>query len=376
MTRQKAKNIKNKKTIIFMAPIPPPYMGPSIATEVILNSRFVAEFNVIHIDTADRRPLDNIGKVDLTNIYLSLKHYFQLFQNLLFSNADLVYFLINQTAIGFFRDFPFVVISKIARKKVVLHFRGGDFEKFYNNTNIFMKFVIRKTFSRIDRMIILCSALKQFFSGLIAEDKISIVPNGLDISFEKNKNSETNKKKILFLSSLRESKGVWQVLFSVKKVVKFNRDTRFIFAGSWRNENDRIKCEQYIKKEGLSDYIKFKGFIYGAEKVNLLQEANVFVLPSFSEGHPWVIIEAMAAGLPIVATDTGCIRESVIDGENGFIISRRDSDSLADRLIYLVEHPEEIERMGEKSREFYKQNFTKGHFVKRMISCINATLIQ
>ena len=148
-----------------MAPTPPPYMGPSIATQIILNSRFVDEFNVIHIETADRRPLNNLGKFDLTNIYLALKHYLLLFHRLLFSKADLVYIPICQATAGFLRDVPFIVMSKLFGKKVVLHLRGGHFREFYNSSNKVMKYVIEQTLKRIDRMIVLGSSLKILFDG-------------------------------------------------------------------------------------------------------------------------------------------------------------------------------------------------------------------
>ena len=92
------------------------------------------------------------------------------------------------------------------------------------------------------------------------------------------------------------------------------------------------------------------------------------------EGHPWVIVEAMASGLPIITTDQGCIKESVIDGENGFIIPKRDPDSIAEKIIYLIENPDVRERMGQKSRQLYEANLTEEHFVQRMTDAFNFTL--
>lgn len=369
---------KNKKTIIYMAPTPPPYMGPSIATQIILNSRFIDEFNVIHIDTADRRPLNNLGKYDLTNFYMALKHYFLLFHRLLFSKADLVYIPICQATVGFLRDVSFIVLSKLFRKKVVLHLRGGHFREFYNSSNKFMKYVIRETLKRIDRMIVLGSSLKILFDGLIPEEKLSVVPNGLNMALDKvrYKNPEKNHLMILFLSNLIESKGFKDVLYSVRNVIREHDNVRYVFAGDWRRNEDKLECEDYLKRENIHDYVEFTGTVTGRQKVKLLQDADVFAFPTYYpfEGHPWVIVEAMAAGLPIITTDQGCIKESVIDGENGFIIPKREPDSVAEKIIYLIEHSEARARMGQKSRQLYEANFTKEHFVQRMIDAINLTL--
>jgi len=361
-----------------MAPTPPPYMGPSIATQIILNSRFIDEFNVIHIETADRRPLNNLGKYDLTNIYLALKHYLLLFRWLLFSKADLVYIPICQATAGFLRDVPFIVFSKLFGKKVILHLRGGHFREFYNSSNKVMKYIIEQTLTRIDRMIVLGNSLKVLFEGLIPEEKLSVVPNGLNISLDKVrfKSPKKDHLMILFLSNLIETKGFKGVLYSVKKVAQYHRNVRYVFAGSWRRDEDKFECEGYIKREKIKDYVEFTGTVTGKDKTKLLRDTDIFAFPTYypMEGHPWVIVEAMASGLPIITTDQGCIKESVIHGENGFIIPKRDSDSIAEKIIYLIAHPEERERMGSKSRQLYEINFTEEHFICRMIDAINLTL--
>lgn len=361
-----------------MSPTPPPYMGPSIATEVILNSRFVKEFDVIHIDTADRRDLSHLGKTDLTNIYLACKQYLMLLQKLLAYRAKLVYIPISQTTIGFLKDMPLVVFSKLFRKKVVLHLRGGYFREFYNSSNVVMKILVRMTLKSIDRMIVLGDCLRTLFDGLIPEEKISVVPNGLDMVYDDNNSGNHEMITVLFLSSLREVKGFWDVLRSVKYVrSKYDR-VKYVFAGEWRNERDKFECAAYIAKENIGDHIAFTGGVAGHLKTDLFKNADIFVLPTYypMEGHPWVIVEAMAAGLPIITTDQGCIKESVIDGENGFIIPKKNPNVIMEKIIYLTDHPDERKKMGKRSRQIYKANFTEEHFVQNMIDVINLTIMK
>ncbi|MFQ6071060.1 MAG: glycosyltransferase, partial [Candidatus Aminicenantales bacterium] len=136
------------------------------------------------------------------------------------------------------------------------------------------------------------------------------------------------------------------------------------------------KGEEYVKAENISDFVEFRGPVNGKEKAEILEAADIFVFPTYyeMEGHPWVIVEAMAAGLPVITTDQGCIKESVCDGENGFIVSKKDSGILGQRINYLIENPEKRKRMGKKSRQIYEQNFTGEHFIGRMISVINLIL--
>lgn len=368
--------MKRKKTIIFLAPTPPPYMGPTIATKIILRSEFVREFNVVHIDTCDRRPLSYIGKFDFINIYLSIKHYLQLLQKLISSNATLVYIPLTQTSVGFLRDFPFMVLAKLFKKRVVLHLRGGYFRRFYDDSSSIMKIVIRKTVQKSNRIIVLGYSLRDLFKGLISEEKLSVVPNGLNLKFEPKNRANGGKFIVLFLSNFAESKGYKDVLYSVKKVSQASNKIRYIFAGSWMSLRDKHEFTRYLEKEKIDKYVELVDIATGKKKISLFEHADVFAFPTYYsfEGHPWVIVEAMAAGLPIITTDAGCIRESVIDGQNGFIIPPRNSDAVAEKIIYLIEHPEERQRMGFTSRRFYEDKFTEEHFVKAMIQAIHCAL--
>ncbi len=368
-----------KRTIVFIAPTPPPYMGPSMATEILLHSRFVNEFEVIHIDTGDRRPLNTAGRLDLPNFLLAFKHYLLLLRCLvLVRRVDLVYVPISQTSIGYLRDAVFIVMARLFRKKIVLHLRGGYFRQFYDSSNWMVKRIVRRTLSCANHVIVLGNSLRYIFAGLVPEEKISVVPNGADMSFNVGGHDTSCNMHItiLFLSNLVEQKGFKEVLWSIPEVLASSVDVKYVFAGMWISSKDEIESMRFIEQNALNERVEFTGEVAGEQKANLLRNAGLFVFPTYypMEGHPWVIVEAMAAGLPIITTDQGCIKESVIHGENGFIVPHRDPKSIAERTLQLVENPVLRKRMGLRSRELYENNFTKEHFVKRMIDTINLSL--
>jgi glycosyltransferase involved in cell wall biosynthesis len=353
-------------------------MGPSIATEVLLNSRFVDEFELIHIDTADRRPVNKLGALDLTNFLLAFKHYLLLLQSLVFRRVDAVYVPISQTAIGFLRDAVFILMACCFRKKVILHLRGGYFRQFYDSSGAVVRWVVRKNLAHADRMIVLGTSLRPLFAGLVPEEKISVVPNGRDLPLDMKAKRERGDKGVyvLFLSNLIASKGFKDVLHAAVEVVRKVPNTRFIFAGAWEKDSDKVECVEFIEATDLMDHVELRGPVVGTAKVTLLQDASIFAFPTYypMEGHPWALVEAMAAGLPIISTDHGCIAESVIDGVNGFIVPKRDPAALATKILFLIEHPDRREKMGAASRKLYEENFTTEHFITRMIDAVNASL--
>jgi glycosyltransferase involved in cell wall biosynthesis len=161
---------------------------------------------------------------------------------------------------------------------------------------------------------------------------------------------------VLYFANLYESKGVRVVLDSA--LMFGHDDFRFRFAGGWRHD-------QVFKDKFLADVKQSKGDIEvsdpvsGELKFQLFADADIFVFPPIMpEGHPWVLVEAMAAGLPIIATDQGAITESVADGKNGFIVPAGSPDAIAEKLNLLRNNPSLRNEMAKASRRLYEEGFT------------------
>lgn len=118
---------------------------------------------------------------------------------------------------------------------------------------------------------------------------------------------------------------------------------------------DRESLQNLARDLGLTDRVIFSG--QRLDVPQRLKEADVFVLATRWEGFPRSILEAMRAGLPVVATDVGGCRESVVDGETGFLVPKEDPLELRDRIRILIDSPELRTRMGQKGRKRFEENF-------------------
>ena len=103
--------MNSKPKVIFLGKLPPPYIGPSVACQLILNSDLKNRFNLIHLDMSDPRDINTLAKLDFTNFYLAFKQYFMLISKILVHRPDLVYIPAGQTTVGWFRDAVFIVMS-------------------------------------------------------------------------------------------------------------------------------------------------------------------------------------------------------------------------------------------------------------------------
>lgn len=168
----------NKKKILIIGPTLPPYNGMSVTTDLILRLATKERVSLIHLDTADRRGLSNIGKLDLTNIYLAFLHGWRFVWLLLTKNLDVVCAPISQAALPFLRDCLFLIPARIFGIKVVIHLHGGYFQESYKTKSSLMRALIRFALGKVKRVIVLGHILKGQFESIIPQDKITIVPDG------------------------------------------------------------------------------------------------------------------------------------------------------------------------------------------------------
>lgn len=152
------------------------------------------------------------------------------------------------------------------------------------------------------------------------------------------------RPRIVMIGRLAEGKGFEIALDAAETVC--DGDATMLFVGEGPLADDLTAG---IEDRGLGDSVFLAG--YRDDVPAVLAASDVLVLPSFREGTPRVITEAMASGLPVIATDIAGIPEQVVDGENGYLIPTGDPGALADRLSTLLADPERRERMGDRGRE-------------------------
>jgi glycosyltransferase involved in cell wall biosynthesis len=353
-----------KKTILIFGKVPPPYIGPAVATEIILESDLKNVYNLVHFDTSHHKTFDQLGKLSFKNLFYPFILYFRLVIYITRYSPDIVYIPSQQTTIAFLRDIPFFILTKIFRKKLVCHLRGGYFLKFFKECNVLMKLIIKTAQKCVDAQIVLGNNLISIYEKFMSADKIFVVPNGRDFNFDENIKSDKDKINILFLGNLIEEKGIIDFINAAIKILeKGIYNVSFQFAGNHYNCKEKI--QNLISSIGNLDIVDI-GHVQGKIKTMLLQNADIFVFPTYyrNEGHPWVIVEALAAGLPIISTDWGAISESVIDGSNGFIVEPKNVDALSLKIEQLLNDEMLRVKMGRNSKSIYEKKFTQKSLVK------------
>ena len=358
-------------TILVIGPTPPPFHGVSVATEAVLKSALRERFRLCHLDLADRRGIEHVDKPDLHDVVLFLKQWWRLITLLRRERPAVAYLAISQSTIGFLRDSLLLLPAWIAGAHVVLHLHGGNFKAWYESRSFLMRMYVRMVLRRVSYVAVLGESFRRLFEGLIASNRVAVVPNGIDWPAVQNPAQERHnphRHRILHLSTLSRLKGALVLLAAIPMVVKIRQDVEFMLAGPWLNEEDRREAESFIARHGLSGHVVFTGPVSTLEhKRSIYSSADLFVFPGLQqEGQPLVVLEAMASGLPVLFTDRGCLRDTVIEGECGLEVRSGDSEHLADRLLWCLDHSEEVERMGRNARARFERFYTSEYFVRHL----------
>lgn len=113
--------------------------------------------------------------------------------------------------------------------------------------------------------------------------------------------------------------------------------------------------------------VHFLGFVENKIKEEFFLNTNIFVFPSWVEGQPIAILEALASFCPVVATDVGAVSDTVIDGLNGYLVPSKSVSALRDKIEIFLKEPDKITEMGINSHKLYKKKFTLEHSVNNLI---------
>lgn len=212
----------------------------------------------------------------------------------------------------------------------------------------------------------------------IYDGEITVVPNGINL--ERFRGISINRKigkakTILFVGRLHPVKGVQYLIEAMAIVHREMPDVKLIIVG---NGPERSKLEKLVELLDLHECIQFTGEVPQEKIPQIMYEGDIFMLPSLSEGFAIVNIEAMAAGLPIVATNVGGIPEIVEDGVNGYLVNPKKPDEIADRVLKLFQNEKIRERMSTENREkagMYSWECITNHVENLYLCVINKNLL-
>lgn len=262
------------------------------------------------------------------------------------------------------------VIQSLAMKlkiKNIIHLHGSEFEKWYLESSSKKQKKIRALLSKCTTFIVLGSKWKEKILKINPNTKVKIVSNAISTKSEKVIFYE-NKITFLYLGVLIKRKGIEDLLNAIYKLYKENSITKqleVIIAGDGK-EFERLN--QKSKDLSIDKYIKFVGWLDNAKKKEAILNSQFMILPSYNEGLPMSILEAMSYGMPIIASNVGDISNVVVNEKNGFLFSPGDVESLKHKIYNAINmKKEEYDFLSNNSKKIIQERYSEQEFFESIL---------
>lgn len=361
--------------------LPPPVHGAAMVGKQIVESNLIREsFDCTYINASTSVSLDDVGRFAIGKIKRACTFFMQVIRAVRDEQPDLVYFTPSTSGWAFYRDLITICLLRHKGQKVVLHFHNKPTDAFLNkwyNQGLWKRF-----FNGVSAIFLGEVLARQFdkFTPLCKE--VYICPNGIpdklvSKSTESSRHVANKPFSFLFLSNMIETKGVYVLLDACAKLKQEGYSFSCNFVGQWfdvTKEAFEAKCAQL----DIADCVQAFGAKYGAEKETFLRQADAFVFPTYyaAECFPLVLLEAMQYSLPIISTCEGAISNIVTNAESGWIVDKRNSEAVAEKMKNLIDHFAEAERMGIDGRRRFEDFFSLEHFETRMKEILSNCIVQ
>ncbi|MEO7742487.1 MAG: glycosyltransferase family 4 protein [Usitatibacter sp.] len=334
--------------VLILGPHRDAISGVTTHVNLLMESALVEDFELVHFQVGSEGPR---SEGMLAKAVRLLASPFALFATILFRHAALVHINTSLNTRAYWRDLAYLAVAKLLRARVVYQVHGGELpERFFAGKRALTAF-LRWTLGLPDLVVVLASCELEAYRQFVPEQNVVAVPNGIDCRpFAHIPTIVTKTRdplRLLYIGRIAREKGLYEALQGMRLALELGVDARLTLAGAGVEE---ARLRRYTVALGIAPRVTFVGPVFGADKANLMAGADVMLLPSYSEGLPYALLEAMAAGLPVIATPVGAIPDVVTSGIHGHLVPPRDGKAIAEALAIMAGDRERIGWMSRACR--------------------------
>lgn len=260
-----------------------------------------------------------------------------------------------------FRKAKYIKLAKKKNKKIVLHIHGAGYKNFYNECNKKQQEYIKNILNMCDKIIVLSEEWYNYFKKIIDSKKIVIIYNSIIMPKDFKKNIDTNQ--FLFLGRIGSRKGIYDLIDVFESIAAKYPEAKLYIGG----DGEINKLNKIIIEKNLKNNIEYIGWVTGEKKEQYLKRASFYILPSYNEGMPMSVLEAMAYKNVTISTNVGGIPRIIQNEENGIIINSGDKDSMQKYLIRLIEDKQLRNKLSKNARKTIEEKFNIEMVIEKLM---------
>jgi glycosyltransferase involved in cell wall biosynthesis len=309
--------------------------------KLILNQLY-ADVDVRHISTHEEGSM-------LHRVRIFFWAVLKFLHQLIYCHIDVVHLHVAEKG-SVVRKSVLVLIARAFRKPVIIHTHGCEFHLFFESLPRFGKAIVAWFFRRSSCVITLSDSWKHYYASncRLKPERVVVLHNPVELPRELPRRVGSDPVQFAFLGRIGQRKGTFDLIQAFALLpIQLQQRAVLTLAG----DGEIAQAQQLAERLGLGDRVRFLGWINPKQRNDLLASSDVFLLPSYNEGLPVAMLEAMAWGLPVVVTPVGGITDIVTHNKNGLLVPPGDVGQLANALQTLIEQEPVRLRLGNHARQ-------------------------
>lgn len=264
--------------------------------------------------------------------------------------------------------------ARQARLPVVLHVHGAAFDEFHDRAGPLRRALICAGLESADRVIALSQKWAKIIRRIAPAARVRTIENAVPVPARPPVRKSGAICRFLFLAKMDVWKGVIDLLDACRLLADVHAPAQVTLAGPPGSAGDEGHIRAAIERRGLSNVVEYIGPVAPRQRDEILAAHDVYLQPSHNEGMPMSILEALAAGMPIIATRVGAIPEMIDAGREGLVVPPRDPRSLANAMCALAEDHRRRGAMSEAAHHLASRRFSLGRFERDLVALYDGLL--
>jgi glycosyltransferase involved in cell wall biosynthesis len=322
-----------RPAVLILGPHRAAVSGVSTHLNLLLESSLPDAYELLHFQVGSEGRDEGV----LTRLLRLLVSPWMLAATILFRQVAIVHLNTSLNPRAYWRDLAYLFVAKALGARVLYQVHGGKLPMdFFGGRPIATAF-LRWTLGLPDVVVVLARCELEAYRAFVPEQDVAVLPNGIDCrpfgAVPTVRSLPDAPLRLVYIGRLAREKGLYELLQGLRLAHELGVDARLAIGG---NGAEEARLRRYAQALGIAGRVVFAGPVFGPDKVKLLGGADVMVLPSYSEGLPYALLEAMAAGIPVIATPVGAIPDVVTEGIHGLLVPPRDGKAIAEALVLMA----------------------------------------
>ncbi|MGC8659162.1 MAG: glycosyltransferase family 4 protein [Desulfomonilaceae bacterium] len=352
-----------KKKVLVVGPIPPPFGGIATVIDSITNSELSHDFSFDLFNRSES--LYEPGSSSVQRHMLKIQRSLSLFKTCWSGGYDFIH--LHGSTSGFLNDTLVMIILWFARAKILLHLHGTDWDKFYGSVSWFRRLYVRIGLSIPKRIIVLYELWAKNIRKINSKIDVRVIRNFVpdcprpnDTMVQELRTRLGIDSQEFVISSIGRvgwRKGSFDIVEAATELVSTDSGFQILLVGGQEKEGEMDQLQKFVLEKGMGKWVKLVGEVDIQAVPLFLELSDIFVLPSYYEGMPMSIIEAMRSGKPIISTHVGAIPDMLESGVSGILISPGSPGEIANSIHMLKNDPFFRENIATQARRAFETGF-------------------